>query len=249
MKNILGIIHSYETLGAADGPGLRFVLFLQGCDLRCKYCHNPDTWQKFTPTSPDFGGVTTATAEEIATEVLKYKNYFGRRGGFTASGGEPLLQIEFLTELFKILKQNGIHTAIDTSGANYSDNDPRFNELLKYTDLVLLDVKHINDDECKKLTGKGNANFFAFAKRLEREKIPVWIRQVLVPGLTDDEQSLKKTRLFIDGLKNVEKVEVLPYHTLGKSKYDKLGIPYSLNGVPVPSREQIEKAKKILTEK
>lgn len=246
-KEISGIIHSYETLGAADGPGLRFVLFFQGCDLRCKYCHNPDTWRKFDKNDLPREGAIKVTAAEIAAEVLKYKNYFGKRGGFTASGGEPLLQIDFLTELLKLLKQNGIHTAIDTSGADYSDDDPRYCDLLKYTDLVLLDVKHIDDEECKKLTGKTNANFFRFAKRLEREKIPVWIRQVLVPGYTDDEEYLKKTGLWISGLENVEKVEILPYHTLGKCKYDKLGIKYPLTGVPVPSAEQTAKAKKILT--
>lgn len=245
-KEIFGVIHSYETLGAADGPGLRFVLFTQGCNLRCKYCHNPDSWQKCPVEKAADKGFRVVSASEIAREALKYKNYYGRRGGITVSGGEPLLQAEFVTELFKIMKENGVNTAIDTSGLEYSEDDEKFDELLRLTDLVLLDVKHIDSDKCKALTGRGNENFFKFARRLKSEKIPVWIRQVLVPDYTDDEKDLIKTREFIQTLSNVEKVEILPYHTLGKSKYEKLGIPYSLEGVKSPTAEEVARAKKLL---
>ena len=147
------------TLGAADGPGLRFVLFTQGCNLRCKYCHNPDSWQKCPVEKAADKGFRVVSASEIAREALKYKNYYGRRGGITVSGGEPLLQAEFVIELFKIMKENGVNTAIDTSGLEYSEDDEKFDELLRFTDLVLLDVKHIDSDKCKALTGRGNENF------------------------------------------------------------------------------------------
>ena len=238
-KKVSGKIHSVETLGAADGPGLRFVLFLQGCGLRCKYCHNPDTWAACNAER-------TATAEDIANEIIGYKNYFGKKGGVTVSGGEPLLQLDFLTELFKILKQNGIHTAIDTSGAPYNEYDPRYKELLALTDLVILDIKHIDDLKCRELTGTGNIATKKFAKTLSDNGVAMWIRQVLVPGLTDDENDLKHTREWINTLKTVERVEVLPYHTLGKPKYEQLGLSYPLGDTPIPTREQIDKAKAIL---
>ena len=238
-KKVSGKIHSVETLGAADGPGLRFVLFLQGCSLRCKYCHNPDTWAACNAER-------TATAEDIANEIIIYKNYFGKKGGVTVSGGEPLLQLDFLTELFKILKQNGIHTAIDTSGAPYNEYDPRYKELLALTDLVILDIKHIDDLKCRELTGTGNIATKKFAKTLSDNGVAMWIRQVLVPGLTDDENDLKRTREWINTLKTVERVEVLPYHTLGKPKYEQLGLSYPLGDTPIPTREQIDKAKAIL---
>lgn len=238
-KKVSGKIHSVETLGAADGPGLRFVLFLQGCGLRCKYCHNPDTWAACNAER-------TATAEDIANEIIRYKNYFGKKGGVTVSGGEPLLQLDFLTELFKILKQNGIHTAIDTSGAPYNEYDPRYKELLALTDLVILDIKHIDDLKRRELTGTGNIATKKFAKTLSDNGVAMWIRQVLVPGLTDDENDLKRTREWINTLKTVERVEVLPYHTLGKPKYEQLGLSYPLGDTPIPTREQIDKAKAIL---
>lgn len=238
-KKVSGKIHSVETLGAADGPGLRFVLFLQGCGLRCKYCHNPDTWAACNAER-------TATTEDIANEIIRYKNYFGKKGGVTVSGGEPLLQLDFLTELFKILKQNGIHTAIDTSGAPYNEYDPRYKELLALTDLVILDIKHIDDLKCRELTGTGNIATKKFAKTLSDNGVAMWIRQVLVPGLTDDENDLQRTREWINTLKTVERVEVLPYHTLGKPKYEQLGLSYPLGDTPIPTREQIDKAKAIL---
>ena len=235
---MLGRIHSYETLGAADGPGLRFVLFLQGCGLRCRYCHNPDTW--------DPGGGRLMSAEALAAEIAKYRHYFGKRGGMTASGGEPLLQVDFLCELFGRLKSMGISTALDTSGAEYDPADPRYAELLRLTDLVLLDIKQIDGDACRKLTGRGNAATLAFAERLSGDGIPMWIRQVLVPGWTDGEDTLRATRRWIDSLGTVERVEVLPYHTLGKSKYAALGIPYPLGDTPVPDAACVKRAEQIL---
>lgn len=235
---MMGRIHSYETLGAADGPGLRFVLFLQGCGLRCRYCHNPDTW--------NVCGGEEMSAQDVANEVARYRGYFGKRGGFTASGGEPLLQLDFLCELFERLKKMRISTALDTSGAPYRTEDRRYDTLLRVTDLVLLDIKHIDDATCRRLTGQGNAATLAFAERLSREGIPMWIRQVLVPDWTDREEDLQKTRQWIDGLSTVERVEVLPYHTLGRGKYEKLRIPYPLEGIPTPDTDAVRRAETIL---
>lgn len=236
-----GIVHSCESFGTVDGPGIRFVLFLKGCPLRCKFCHNPDTWTQ--------EGGTLMTSEEVLEKVLKYKNYY-REGGITISGGEPLVQIDFLIELTKLCKQNNLHTAVDTSGFTFeADNQElvkKYDELNKYVDLYLLDIKHIDNEKCKKLTGLSNKNNLAFAKYLDRNNKKMWIRQVLVPGITDDEEDLKKEAAFIKSLKNVEKIEVLPYHTLGVSKYKELGIPYRLENVEPPRKEEIEKAKKIL---
>ena len=236
-----GRIHSFESFGTVDGPGIRFVVFLQGCPLRCQYCHNPDTWQ---------GGGTEYSAEEIANRALKYKNYFGENGGVTVTGGEPLLQIDFVIELFKILKEKGIHTCVDTSGFTFQQENEnsvkKHRELLDYTDLFLLDIKHIDEEACVKLTGQSNQNTLAFAKFLSDNGKKLWIRQVLVPNITDNEEALKRTRAFIDTLKTVEKVEVLPYHTMGVVKYEKLGLKYPLEGVEAPKKERVETAKKIL---
>ncbi len=236
-----GRIHSFESFGTVDGPGIRFVVFLQGCPLRCQYCHNPDTWGN---------GGKEYTPQEVARLALKYKNYFGDKGGVTVTGGEPLLQMEFVTELFALLKAEGLHTCADTSGFTFRKDDPacveKHKKLLEVTDLFLLDVKHIDEEKCKALTGQSNANTLAFAKFLSDHQKPTWIRQVLVPSLTDDEEDLKKTKAFIDGLKNVERVEVLPYHTMGAVKYERLGIAYPLAGVQSPSKEQVAKAKEIL---
>lgn len=241
---MLGRVHSFESFGTVDGPGIRFVVFMQGCPLRCQYCHNPDTWNVM--------GGKEYEASEVATQVLKYKNYFGEKGGVTVSGGEPLLQIEFVTELFTILKKKGLHTCVDTSGITFQKDNPkqmeRFEKLLEVTDLFLLDIKHIDEAGCKTLTGQSNENTLAFAKYLSEKGKKVWIRQVIVPGHTDDEDTLIKTRAFIDTLKNVEKVEVLPYHTLGVVKYEKLGLEYPLAGVEAPKKERVAFAKKILTE-
>lgn len=236
-----GRIHSFESFGTVDGPGIRFVVFLQGCPLRCQYCHNPDTWG---------AGGTEYSVEEVVNRVVRYRNYFGETGGVTVTGGEPLLQIDFVTELFTALKAKGINTCVDTSGITFrADNQTvveKHKKLLEVADLFLLDIKHIDDEACRKLTGQSNQNTLAFAKFLSDNGKKMWIRQVLVPGITDDEGSLRQTRQFIDGLQTVEKVEVLPYHTLGLAKYEKLGIEYPLKGLEAPSKEVVLRAKEIL---
>lgn len=234
---MIGKIHSIETFGTVDGPGIRFVIFMQGCTLKCKYCHNRDTW--------DLKSGNQMCVSELLKEILKYKTYMDNSGGgVTVSGGEPLVQAEFVTELFKVLKEFNIHTALDTSGSlPISD---KIKELLKYTDLVILDIKHIDDNKCISLTGVSNKNNLDFARYLSNLKIPVWIRQVLVPGYTDDKYDLQKLKQFIDSLQNVEKVELLPYHDLGKFKWKELGDNYELENVKSPSDFDIEKAKNIL---
>lgn len=232
-----GKIHSIETFGTVDGPGIRFVVFMQGCTLKCKYCHNRDTWNTR-------GGKSVST-EELVKEILKYKSYIDNSdGGVTVSGGEPLIQAEFVTELFKKLKELGIHTALDTSGSiPLSDT---IKELLKYTDLVLLDIKHIDAEKCVNLTGFTNKNTLEFAKYLSNINLPVWIRQVLIPGYTDDKFDLLDLKKFINTLNNVEKVELLPYHNLGKFKWDELGDTYELGNIEPPTLEEIDRAKQLL---
>lgn len=237
-----GRIHSFESFGTVDGPGIRFVIFMQGCPLRCKYCHNPDSW--------DVRGGTVYTPEEVAENALRYKKYWRGGGGVTVSGGEPLLQIEFVTELFRILKGEGVHTAVDTSGITFNheseESVKRHAELLKYADLFLLDIKHIDSAECKKLIGADNKNELAFAKYLSENGKDIWVRHVLVPGITDNDEYLKAIRAFIDGLETVRRVEVLPYHTMGEVKYKNLGIDYPLKGVKPPEKDRVENAKAIL---
>lgn len=236
-----GYIHSFESFGTVDGPGIRFVVFLQGCPLRCLYCHNPDTWK---------GGGTPYTAKQVCDEAIRYRNYFGEKGGVTVSGGEPLLQIDFVTELFTLLKEKGIHTAADTSGYTFDPDDPesvkKHGKLIAVTDLFLLDIKHIDEKRHEELTGKSNAHTLAFAKFLSDNGVKMWIRHVLVPGQTDDDEALRRLKKFIDGLKTVEKTEVLPYHTMGTAKYENLGYDYPLKGVEPPTRERVENAKRIL---
>ena len=236
----MGRIHSVESFGTVDGPGIRFVIFFQGCPMRCKYCHNPDSW--------DASGGTETTAEALVSEALKYKKYFGTRGGVTATGGEPLLQLDFLLELFGLLKEKGIHTCLDTSGICFREEDERYRKLLEVTDLVLLDVKHIDAEAHKALTGQKIDAPLKFAKFLSDNRKPVWIRHVLVPDITDDDGALRALKAFLDTLTNVEKVEVLPYHTMGVNKYEKLGIAYPLAGVKAPSRERVENARRIKSE-
>ncbi|MBQ7948544.1 MAG: pyruvate formate lyase-activating protein, partial [Clostridia bacterium] len=220
---------------------IRFVVFLQGCPLRCQYCHNPDTW--------GVGG-EEYSVDDVVGRALRYKNYFGDKGGVTVTGGEPLLQIDFVTELFTALKAKGVHTCIDTSGITFKkDNEnvvEKHKKLLSVTDLVLLDIKHIDDEACKKLTGQSNKNTLDFARFLSENGTKIWIRQVLVPGITDNDEDLKKTRAFIDSLATVEKVEVLPYHTMGVVKYEKLGLEYPLKDVASPTKERVMNAKNIL---
>ena len=235
-----GRIHTLETFGLVDGPGVRTVIFLKGCRLRCKYCHNPDTWS---------GEGELWTAPQLFERVKRYKPYWRNNGGITVSGGEPLLQMEFVTELFKLAKKENIHTAIDTAGQPFSEEADyldRFRELMEVTDLVILDIKEWGSERHRELTGFGNENIIALAKWLSDNGIKMWIRHVLVPSVTDDKDSLKEMHRFISALKTVERVEILPYHTLGLVKWQKLGIPYLLEGVPVPSDEQIKTAEDIL---
>ena len=230
-------IHSFESFGTVDGPGIRFVVFMQGCSLKCKYCHNRDTW--------DLCGGTEYTLEEVLTRIEKYKNYFiPSGGGVTFSGGEPLLQLKFLLEIIPILKKEGIHVAIDTSGSFNLTEDIK--KVINLADLFLLDIKCINDEICKDLTGVSNKKELAFARYLSDINKPMWIRQVLVPGITDKEDDLLKLKDFINSLNSVEKVEILPYHDMGKFKWEKLGFKYPLEGVPVATSEDVLKAKKIL---
>lgn len=229
-------IHSFESFGAVDGPGIRFVIFLQGCHLECKYCHNRDTW--------DINSGKYESLDEIFTKVIRYKNYICPNGGVTVTGGEPLLQVKFLVELFKKLKEENIHTCIDTSGMVTITDDIK--ELLSYTDLVLLDIKHIDDNKCRDLVGKSNKLELEFAKYLSDNNIKMWIRQVIVPGYTDNEEDLLKLKDFIGSLKTVEKVELLPYHNIGEFKWKKLGLKYPLEGIRQATDEDIKKAKEIL---
>lgn len=229
-------IHSFESLGAVDGPGVRFVIFMQGCSLKCKYCQNRDTW--------DLHGGQEYSVDEILEKILRYKNYFMPNGGVTVSGGEPLLQAKFLIELFTKLKEHSIHTCIDTSGS--FDLTCDIKKLIDLTDLFLLDIKCINDEKCIELTGVSNKKELNFAKYLSDNNKPLWIRQVLVPGITDDEQDLLELKNFISSLRTVEKVEVLPYHNLGKFKWEKLDLEYPLEGFITASIEDVKRAKNIL---
>ena len=239
-KNI-GYVHSLESFGSVDGPGVRYVIFLSGCAMRCQFCHNPDTWDRNSGTPYEAGA--------LLEKACKYRSYWGSKGGITVSGGEPLLQIDFLTELFRRAKEMGIHTTLDTSGNPFTREEPFFSkwqELMKYTDLVLLDIKQINEQEHMKLTGQTNTNIHSMARELSDMSKPVWIRHVLVPGGSDKDEYLHQLADFIHTLKNVERVEVLPYHTLGTFKWEKLGIPYPLEGVKPPTQERIDNARRIL---
>ena len=229
-------IHSIESFGTVDGPGIRFVLFLQGCHLQCKYCHNRDTW--------DINGGSYKSLDDIYNKIMRYKNYIYPNGGVTVTGGEPLLQVKFLLELFSKLKEEKINTCIDTSGMVELTDEIK--QLLKLTDLILLDIKHIDDKKCKELTGKSNKLELEFAKYLSDNNIKMWIRQVLVPGYTDNENDLLKLNHFIKSLKTVEKVEILPYHNMGKYKWKNLGVKYELENTSIPDEQSIKKAKKIL---
>ena len=245
MGKTLGRVHSVESFGSADGPGVRYIVFLKGCNMRCKYCHNPDTWAKCGEND----GAKLMTPQEVLKTAMRYKAYWKQTGGITVSGGEALLQIDFVTELFKLAKEKGVNTCLDTSGNPFTVEEPffgKFNELMKYTDLFMLDIKHIDDEEHKKLTGQTNKNILDMAQYLSKNGKKMWIRHVLVPEITTDERYLKQLREFIDTLKTVDRVEVLPYHTLGVFKWKELGIPYQLEGVEPPTEEQIECAKRIL---
>lgn len=237
MEPKISRIHSFESFGAVDGPGIRYVIFMQGCALKCKYCQNRDTW--------NLNGGMEYTSDELVAKVSRYKNYFAvSGGGVTVSGGEPLLQMNFLIEFFSKLKLLGIHTAIDTSGSFAITEDMK--KLIDLTDLFLLDIKCINDEICKDLTGVSNKRELEFAKYLSKQGKDIWIRQVLVPGYTDKEEDLKDLKEFLSELNTVKKVEILPYHDLGKFKWIELGCKYELEGVPTATSEDVERAKQIL---
>ena len=235
--NLTCPIHSFETFGAVDGPGIRFVIFTQGCNLKCKYCQNRDTWCH--------QGGTKYTVKEILDKIERYKNYIiPSGGGVTVSGGEPLLHLDFLIALFTELKKIGYHTAIDTSGVFYLT--PKIKEIINLTDLFLLDIKCINDKICRDLTGVSNEKELEFAQYLSSIGKHMWIRQVLVPGYTDKEEDLKKLKKFLSTLKTVDKVEILPYHDMGKFKWINLGVTYPLEGVRTANEQDVERAKTIL---
>ena len=245
MGEILGNIHSIESCGTVDGPGIRFVVFLQGCPMRCMYCHNPDTWvvnenQKMS-------------VSDILSQYDSVKEFC--KGGITVTGGEPLMQIYFVTELFKEAKKREIHTALDTSGVMFSPSSHRgegvlnkFDELMKYTDLVLLDIKHIDDEEHKKLTGHSNKNILEFAKYLSEKQIPVWIRHVVVPEITFKKEYLIRLGEFLKTLKNIKALDVLPYHDMAIPKYESLNIPYPLKDTPPLTKEQAIEARDYILE-
>ena len=240
-ENMNGFIHSTESFGSVDGPGVRFVIFVAGCPMRCQFCHNPDTWNMQVGEQK--------SADELLAQALRYRSYWKDGGGITVSGGEPLLQMDFMIELFQKAKEKGINTTIDTSGAPFTREEPffgKFNELMKYTDLLLVDIKHIDDEQHKSLTGRTNENILDMARYLSDIGKPVWIRHVLVPERNDNNEYLEKLYGFVSTLKNVQKVEVLPYHTFGEYKWKELGYEYPLAGIEPPSKERIENANRIL---
>ena len=237
----LANVHSIETFGSVDGPGLRYILFLKGCRLRCAFCHNADTW--------DLNSEDQRSADEILDHAERYRSYWGSEGGITVSGGEPLLQMDFLIELFKKAKQRNINTCIDTAGEPFTKKGEwftKFEELMHYTDILLVDIKHIDRNKHIRLTGKPNDNILEMFHYLSDINKPIWIRQVLVPGWTDDIEDLKKTRAFIETLSNVKKIEILPYHNMWSYKWEKLGMKYPLEGVEAPDKDSIELADKVL---
>lgn len=236
-----GYIHQLESFGSVDGPGVRFIIFFAGCPLRCKYCHNPDTW--------DMMKGKQYTADELLDEAITCREYWGTKGGITVSGGEPLAQIDFLLELFTKAKERGINTCIDTAGGPFTREGEwfeKFKQLMNVTDVLLMDIKHINEEEHIKLTGHTGKNIIEMFRYLDEINKPVWIRHVLVPGITDNDEYLIQTRDFIRTLGNVQRVEVLPYHGLGAMKYKDLGIDYVLKDTNSPTAERVLNAREIL---
>ncbi|EJO5348404.1 pyruvate formate lyase-activating protein [Clostridium botulinum] len=231
----MGRIHSIETMGLVDGPGIRVVVFFQGCQLRCIYCHNPDTW--------DLNTGTNISSDEVLKKVLRYKPYFKKGGGITCSGGDPLMQPDFLLEVLKKCKNEGIHTALDTSGVGIGN----YEEILKYVDLVILDVKHIDKENYINICGKSIEEFNKFKSIVTKFNKKLWIRHVIVPGVNDTEEHIYKFKNYINTFKNIEKVELLPYHTLGINKYKNMGIKYKLENVKPLSKDKFEKLKDILS--
>lgn len=234
-----GYIHSIETMGLVDGPGIRIVIFMQGCPLRCLFCHNPDTWKK------DENYLTTS--KEIVDTVRKYRGYIEENGGITLSGGEPLYQSEFTLDILKMCKKCGIHTCIDTSGVGY---DKKFLEdILKYTDLIILDIKAIDENNYKKMTGKSMEEFNYFLTQAQKLQKKLWLRQVIVPTINDNVEYIKRLKKYISKIQNVEKVELLPYHTMGVDKYKKLNLKYRLDNIEAMNKEKCRELEKILKEK
>lgn len=236
-----GFVHSVESFGSVDGPGIRFLIFLQGCPMRCQFCHNPDSWKT--------GIGEERTADELLDQAERFRAYWGDNGGITVSGGEALLQIDFLLELFEKANQRGIGTCLDTSAQLFTRKSPffeKFERLMELTDTVLLDIKHIDDEEHRKLTRHSNSNILDCARYLSEIDKPVWIRHVLIPGITDKDEYLVRLRDFLSTLHNIERIEVLPYHTLGVYKYEKLGIDYPLKDVQPPAAERVANANDIL---
>ena len=242
-KNVTGLVNSTETFGTVDGPGVRFVVFMQGCQMRCQYCHNPDTWAMTNPRA------TERTAQDVLDEALRYRMFWGKDGGITVSGGEATLQMDFLIALFTLAKEKGIHTTLDTCALTFR-NTPKYLEkysrLMEVTDLVLLDIKEINPDQHKIVTGHSNKTILACARYLSDIGKPVWIRHVLVPGLTDRDEDLVKLGEFVKTLTNVERFEVLPYHTMGEFKWREMGNPYPLAGVKPPTSARVKNAKELM---
>lgn len=232
-----GLINSVETLGTLDGPGIRFVVFLQGCKLRCLYCHNPETW--------DLKGESVEISpQELVEKVEKYKNYYGKDGGVTFSGGEPLLQPKFLLDCLKLCKEKNIHTCLDTAGFGFGE----YQEILKYTDLVILDVKAVEEQEYTKITGQKINKFFEFLNIVQELNKPLWIRQVIVPGINDNKEHILKLKDFASTLKNVERIELLPYKTIGVHKYKTLNLKYRLDGVEELSQTKLQELNSYLNE-
>ena len=238
MSVLSGKIHSIETCGTVDGPGVRFVVFLQGCPMRCLYCHNPDSW--------NYNAGSEVSVDELLKKFDGVKEFL-KNGGITVTGGEPLVQIDFVTELFKQARLKEIHTALDTSGILFNNNDTnKIDELLKFTSLVMLDIKHIDEAEHKKLTGHSNKSVLEFAKYLSDKDIPVWIRHVVVPTITDRPEYLEKLGEFLGSLNNIKALDVLPYHNMAIPKYEQLGIDYPLKGISPLTKEEAIKARNII---
>ncbi len=230
-----GRIHSIQSLAASDGPGLRFAVFMQGCPLRCGCCHNPDTW--------DFGGGKEYSAEEIIQKASRYKSYFGNKGGITVSGGEPLMQADFVREIFELSHKEGINTCLDTSGCIMNDD---IKNLLKHTDRVLLDIKYTDGELYKKHVGCEMEKAIEFLAYLNKEKIPVTLRQVIIPTLNDNEDNVKKLKEIADKYECIDKTELLPFRKLCQIKYDNMGIKFPFADIPEPSKETMETLEEIL---
>lgn len=243
-SELVGRVHALESFGSVDGPGVRFVIFLQGCAMRCRYCHNPDTWA--------CGAGEVWTAPALLQRALRYRSYWGKageQGGITVSGGEPLLQLDFVAELFRLARAQGVSTVLDTAGQPFCEGPAwlaRLDGLLANTSLVILDLKEWDAARHKALTGHDNTNILAFARYCAAHGVPLWVRHVLVPGLTDGKEDLRAMRAFLDTLPTLQRVEVLPYHALGVYKWEALGVPYSLHDAQPPTLEQLARAKALL---